>query len=130
MMLQLIQDVNTMSLDKFQADILATRAQYEQSDAVLGGMGVGWTPCFLSTCYPPASRSLIASFVKDIRKLSIGLILALYVTFGERTCESLHLSFGRPEIGWAPHPDCYDVWSVGRSAHAVAIPRTTSGNES
>ena len=29
MMLQLIQDVNTMSLDKFQADILATRAQYE-----------------------------------------------------------------------------------------------------
>ena len=82
MMLQLMQDVNTMSLDKFQADILATRAQYEQSDAVLGGMGVGWTPSFLSTCYPRASRNLIASFVKDIQKLSIGLILALYVTFG------------------------------------------------
>ena len=29
-MLQLMQNVNTMSLDKFQADILATRAQYEQ----------------------------------------------------------------------------------------------------
>ena len=41
MMLQLMQDVNTMSLDKFQANILATRAQYERSDAVLGGMGVG-----------------------------------------------------------------------------------------
>ena len=38
LMLQLMQDVNTMSLDKFQADILATRAHYEQSDAVLGGM--------------------------------------------------------------------------------------------
>ena len=37
-MLQLMQDVNTMSLDKFQADILATRAQYKQSDAILGGM--------------------------------------------------------------------------------------------
>ena len=49
-MLQLMQDVNTMSLDKFQADIVATRAQYERSDAVLGGMGVGWT-CY-STCYP------------------------------------------------------------------------------
>ena len=83
MMLQLIQDVNTMSLDKFQADISATRAQYERSDAVLGGMGVGWTPSFLSTCYPRASRNLIESFVKDIRKLSIGLILALYVTFGD-----------------------------------------------
>ena len=82
MMLQLMQDVNTMSLDKFQADILATRAQYEQSDAILGGLGVGWMPSFLSTCYPRASRNLIASFVKDIRKLSIGLIIALYVTFG------------------------------------------------
>ena len=82
MVLQLMQDVNTMSLDQFQADILATTAQYEQSDAVLGGMGVGWTPSFLSTCYPRASRSLIASFVKDIWKLSIGLILALYVIFG------------------------------------------------
>ena len=40
MMLQLIQDVNTMSLDKFRADILATRAQYERSDAIMGGMGV------------------------------------------------------------------------------------------
>ena len=82
MMLPLMQDVNTMSLDKFQADILATRAQYERSDAILGGMGVGWTPSFLSTCYPRASRELIASFVRDIRKLSIGLVLALYVTFG------------------------------------------------
>ena len=58
------------------------RAQNERSDAILGGMGVGWTPSFLSTCYPRASPSLIASFIKDIRKLSIGLILALYVTFG------------------------------------------------
>ena len=82
MMLKLMQDVNTMSLDKFQADVLATRAQYERSDAILGGMGVGWTPSFLSTCYPRASRNLIASFVKDIRKSSIGMILALYVTFG------------------------------------------------
>ena len=29
MMLQLMQDVNTMSLDKFQADILDKRAQYD-----------------------------------------------------------------------------------------------------
>ena len=80
-MLQLMQDVNTMSLDRFQTDILATRAQYERSDAILEGMGIGWTPSFLSTCYPRASRNLIASFVKDIRKLSIGLVLALYVAF-------------------------------------------------
>ena len=40
-MLQLIQDVNMMSLDRFQADVLATRAQYGRSDVTLGGMGVG-----------------------------------------------------------------------------------------
>ena len=84
-MLQLMQDVNTMCLDRFQADILATKAQYERSDAILVGMGVGWTPSFLSTCYPRASRNLIASFVKDIRKLSIGLVFALYVTFGHES---------------------------------------------
>ena len=43
---------------------------------------MGWTPSFLSTCYPRASRNSIASFVRDIRNLSIGLVLALYVTFG------------------------------------------------
>ena len=58
MILQLMQDVNTMSLDKFQADVLATKAQIEKSDAILGGMVVGWTPYFLSTCYPRASRKL------------------------------------------------------------------------
>ena len=76
-----MQDVNTMSLDNFQADSLATRALHKRSYAILGGMGVRWTPSFLSTCYPKASRNLIASFVKDIRKLSIGLVLALYVMF-------------------------------------------------
>ena len=81
-MLQLMQDANTMSLDKFQADILATGAQYERSDNILGGIGAGSTRSFISTCYPRASRNLIASFVKDIRKLSIGLVLALYATFG------------------------------------------------
>ena len=48
--LQLMQDVNTMSLDKFPAEVLATEAQYERSDATLGGIGVGWIPSFLSTC--------------------------------------------------------------------------------
>ena len=35
MVLQWMQDVKTMSLDKFQADVLATRAQYERSDTTL-----------------------------------------------------------------------------------------------
>ena len=78
-MLQLMQDVNTMSLDRFHAEVLATREQNERSDAILGGMGVGWTPYFLSTCYPRASRNLIASFVRHISILSCILVLALYV---------------------------------------------------
>ena len=82
MMLKMKQDVNTMSLDKFEAGILAKKAQKERFDAILRKMGVGWMPSFLSTSYPRASRSLIAIFVRDIRKLSIGLVLELYVTFG------------------------------------------------
>ena len=131
MMLQLMQDGNTMSLEKHQADILATRAQYERSDAILGGMGVGCTPSFLSTCYPRASRNLIASFVKDIRKLSIGLVLALYVTFGHENFVRgpANLFTGGPEIGWSPCPDRHVIWSGGRFVREVTLPRTTAGSE-
>ena len=34
--------------------------------------------------HPRASKKLIANFVRDIRKLSIGLVLALYVAFGHK----------------------------------------------
>ena len=43
-MLQLMKDVNTMSLESFQADVFPTGAQYERSDAILGRMGVSWMP--------------------------------------------------------------------------------------
>ena len=74
-MLQLMREINTMSLDKFQADVLATRAEYKRSDAILAGMLIGWSHEFLSSCYSIASRHLIANFERDIRKLSIGLVL-------------------------------------------------------
>ena len=61
-----------MSLDWFQADVLATKAEYERSDAMP----------FISSCYPRASWNLIGNFMRDIRKLSIGLVLALYGAFG------------------------------------------------
>ena len=85
-MLQLMQRINTMFLDRFLADVLATKAEYERSDAILAVMDVGWPPAFISNCYPRASRNLIANFVRDIRKLSIGLLLALYVAFGHESC--------------------------------------------
>ena len=131
-MLQLMLDVNTMSLDKFQADILATGAQYERSDAVFGGMGLGWTPSFLSTCYPRASRNLIASFVKDIRKLSIGLILALYVTSGHENLVKGPANFFTQALVDLRLNGLLTLIAMtyGRSARAVAIPRTASGNES
>ena len=84
-MLQLMQQINTMSLYRFQADVLATKAENGRSDAILAGMGVGWSPAFISSCCPRASRNLIANFVRDIKKLSIGLVLALYVAFGHES---------------------------------------------
>ena len=43
-MLQLMQQINTMSSDRFQADVLATKTEYKKSDAFLAGMGDGWSP--------------------------------------------------------------------------------------
>ena len=63
--------------------MLATRAEYERSYEILEGMGVGWSPACFSSCYTRVSRHLIANFVRDIRKLSIGLVLALNVAFGQ-----------------------------------------------
>ena len=84
-MLQSMKEVSTIFLDRFQADVLATRAENERSDAILTGMGVEWSPAFLGSCYPRASRHLIANFVRYIRNLSIGLVLALYVAFGHES---------------------------------------------
>ena len=101
-MLQLMQDVNTMSLDRFQADILARK--HNMRDLMPSWEEWEWdgrhSYCLRVTPGLPG----IANFVKDIRKLSIGLVLALYVTFGhkelcEGTCESLHRSVGGPETG-------------------------------
>ena len=106
MMLQLMQDVNTMLQDRFQADILATRAQYERSDAILGGMGVGWTPpYFLSTCYPRAlsetDRELRQGYSKTVNWSGTGTVCDVWSRdFCEGTFECLHPIVGGPEIGW------------------------------
>ena len=77
----MIQQINTISLDLFQAEVLGTKAEYERSYAILARMDVGWSPAFISSCYPRASRNLIANLMV-IRKLSIGLMLSLYVALG------------------------------------------------
>ena len=62
-MLQLMQDVHTMSLEQFQDNILAVR-----SKLILVRPGVGWTPSFLTTYYPGASKRLKANFAKISEK--------------------------------------------------------------
>ena len=65
--------------------MLSTKAEYERFDAILAGTGVGRSPAFISSCYTRASRNLIANFEREIKKLSIGLVLALYVAFGDKS---------------------------------------------
>ena len=80
---------------------------------------------------PEPDRELCQGYPETVDRPDTSLVCdILSREFREGTCESLHPSFGRPEIGRAPHPDRYDVWSVGRSARAIALPRATSGNES
>ena len=66
-MLQLMQDVSTMSLEQFQNNILAVR-----SNLILVSLGVGWTPSFLTTCYPVASKRLKSNFDKISEKHESG----------------------------------------------------------
>ena len=49
-------------------------------------------------------------FRQEYRKLSIGLILALYVTFGHENFVKGPAGF---EIGWTPDSDCHDLRSTG-----------------
>ena len=67
-------------------------------------------------------------------EMSIGLILALYVTFGYENFVKGPANLFTQALAdlrlAALHPDRYDVWSFGRSARAIALPRATSGNES
>ena len=80
---------------------------------------------------PEPDRELCQGYPETVEWPDISLVCDIWSReFREVTYESLHPSFDRPEIGRAPHPDRYDVWSVGRSARAIALPRTTSGNES
>ena len=78
-----------------------------------------------------SDRELCQGYPETVDRPDIRLVRGIWSRkFREETCESLHPSFGRPEIGRNPHPDHYNVWPVERSARAVALPRTTSGNES
>ena len=80
---------------------------------------------------PEPDRKLCQGYPKTVDRPDISLVRDIWSQeFCEGTYESLHPSFGRLETGRTPHLDRYDVWSVGRSARAIALPRTTSGNES
>ena len=80
---------------------------------------------------PEPDCELCQGYPKTIDRPDVSLVRDIWSReFREGTFESLHPSFGGPEIGRTPHPDRYDVWSVGRCARAFALPRTASVNES
>ena len=80
---------------------------------------------------PQPDRELRQGHPETVDRSNVSLVCDIWSReLREWTCESLHPSFGRPEIERTPHPDRYDVWSVGRSARAIALHRLTSGNES
>ena len=85
----------------------------------------------LSKGLPEPDRELCQGYQESVDRPDISLVRDIWSReFPEGTCESLHPSVGRPEIGQSPHPDRYDVWSVLRLARSFALPRTTSENES
>ena len=85
----------------------------------------------LPECLPEPDRELCQGYPETTDRPGISIVRDIWSReLREGTCKSLHPSFGRPGIGRTPHPDCDDVWSVERFAHAIALPKATSENES
>ena len=85
----------------------------------------------LSEGLPEPDRELCHGYPEAVNRPDISLVRDIWSReFREGTCESLHPSVGRLELRRTPHPDRYDIWSVRRFARAIALPRTTPGNES
>ena len=94
MLLQLMQDVNTKSLDMFQVDILATRAQYERSYAIFVG---GWNGSgmddilpvnVLSEGLPEPDRELCQGYPESVDRPDISLVRDIWSReFREGTCD-------------------------------------------
>ena len=82
-----------MSVYRFELDVLATTNEYVKS-IQSSLLGVGWTPAFWNICYPGASRD----FLIDTRNLSIGLVLALYVTLENSTSAISTATKTRPDL--------------------------------
>ena len=118
-MLQFMQDGNTMSLDKFQADILATRAQYGRSDAMeWDGNGSGMDAILpvdvLSEGISEPDHEFRQRYQKAVDLPDIGPVSDIWSReFREGTCESLHPSICGFEIGRTPDLDYHDLWSPG-----------------
>ena len=55
---------------------------YDRTDSMLEGLGEGRTVSFLAKVYPGLFRYLIKEFLQAVTKLSIVVIVALFVTFG------------------------------------------------
>ena len=131
-MLQLMQDVNTIQIPSRYFGLEGT---IRAIGRYLGWNGSGMDAIILVNVLPEGlpepDREHCQGYPETVDRPDLSLVCEIWSReFCEGTCKFFQPSFGRPEIGRTPHPDRYNVWSIGRSARAIALPRTTSGNES
>ena len=79
---ELIDGMCKITLEAFWTQNVRREEGFERTDSILEGLGTGWTASFLSKVYPALSRYLMKEFLNTITKLSIYVILRLFVTFG------------------------------------------------
>ena len=71
-----------VTLETFWTQNLWGEEGYDRTDSMLEGLGEGRTVSFLAKVYPGLFRYLIKEFLQAVTKLSIVVIVALFVTFG------------------------------------------------
>ena len=68
--------------------------------------------------------------MRDIRKISVGLVLTLYVAFGHDSfVKGAVVLFTQELAGWSAHTDFNDLWLFGRLVCVTEINRTAARTE-
>ena len=92
---------------------------------MLEGMKTGWTASFLTKLYPELSLYMIMEFVGARSKLSIVVILALFVSFGAENFQKKHAVLLTVAI--QNLDDCDDLRQVRRVRYPDEIPWENEG---
>ena len=87
---ELMQRMNRKTLEAFWTENVQGRGGHIRTDSLLKWLRACWTASFLAKLYSELSRHVIIEFVRATTKLSIVMILSLFLIFGAEIFQKEH----------------------------------------